>query len=115
MFGLFKKRGGKAASGRKVTFRLIQVGYEGEIVSDERFEVGPGQATFGRLPDNEIVIPSGFVGKRHARIDFRGDEVIVTDLGTTNGTVVNGKKISEPTSLSPGDVISFDDYRLSRE
>lgn len=114
MFGLFKKRGGRS-SGSTFTFRLIQVGLEGEILHDERFELGAGDATFGRLPDNDIVIPAGVAGRNHARLELRGDVVTVTDLGTANGTVVNGKKITEPTRLNPGDVITVDDWRLSRE
>ena len=56
------------------------------------------QATL-RLPDVGI-------SRRHARIDFDGTQVVLTDLGSTNGSMVNGQRISAVT-LNPGDMIQI--------
>jgi pSer/pThr/pTyr-binding forkhead associated (FHA) protein len=112
MFGLFKKL--ERRGGRSFTFRLVRIDM-GEVRHDERFELGPVDATFGRGKDNDIVIPCPAVGKQHARLSFQDDLVTVTDLGTTNGTTLNGKRIGAPTPMKPGDTIRLDEWHLSLE
>lgn len=47
------------------------------------------------------------VSRQHASLEKSGDEVTLSDLGSTNGTFVNGSKLSAPTLLSPGDNVQF--------
>ena len=61
--------------------------------------------TIGRGRDNDIVLPSDCVSRRHVRLEHRPDGLFLIDLSSTNGTYVNGSKLSKPHRLEPGDVI----------
>jgi hypothetical protein len=63
--------------------------------------------TFGRDSDNDIVLDDTQVSRNHARLIRQGDEVIMEDLGSTNGTLVNGKPIVGQHVLQPADIISI--------
>jgi hypothetical protein len=52
-------------------------------------------STIGREPGLDVVLPDGSVSRRHARIELRGESFFVVDLGSANGTFVNGAKVSE--------------------
>jgi pSer/pThr/pTyr-binding forkhead associated (FHA) protein len=56
----------------------------------------------GRRPDSALRIPTGDVSRQHCEIVVSDDSVVVRDLGSSNGTYVNGKRIAE-TKLTPGD------------
>ncbi len=68
--------------------------------------------TIGRSPDSDLAIADSFVSTRHARIDPTGEGPVLTDLGSTNGTVVNGKRRSRPARLREGDTITLGDVLL---
>ena len=59
----------------------------------------------GRGAENDIALADDFASARHARIEPRRDGVWVADAGSTNGTYVNGSRLSKPYRLRPGDVI----------
>ena len=61
--------------------------------------------TVGRSAENDLPLVDDFASARHARIEPRRDGVWVSDAGSTNGTYVNGSKLSKPHRLAPGDVI----------
>ena len=61
--------------------------------------------SIGRSGQNDIALTDDFASARHARIEPRRDGVWVSDAGSTNGTYVNGSKLSKPQRLKPGDVI----------
>ena len=61
--------------------------------------------TIGRNDDCDIVLPDRQVSRYHARVQWRGDHFEVEDLGSKNGTHVNGADVIEPTSLRDGDEI----------
>ena len=66
--------------------------------------------TIGRSPENDMaLVADDFATARHARIEPRRDGVWVEDLGSTNGTFVNGSKLTRPRKLTPGDVIRVGD------
>jgi hypothetical protein len=65
------------------------------------------QLTIGRDPSNPIHITDAEVSRRHARLMLQGGRYVLEDLGSTNGTFVNGRRISAPYVLKPGDVISL--------
>ncbi len=74
--------------------------------------VRPGQpVTIGRDESNAIVIDSTFVSKAHAVVEWRGGECIVEDLGSANGTTVNGLPV-QVSEIRAGDVIEVGDQRL---
>ena len=70
------------------------------------------ELTVGRMPGNDIVIASGNISKRHARIVFRDGRAIVVDLKTTNGTFVNGKRVVAPVILGPNERVYVGDHSI---
>jgi len=71
----------------------------------ERVSVGADPVVIGRLPECPIVLADPNVSRRHAEIRRVGDTVVVTDLGSTNGTRVNGMPVREQ-DLASGDEIN---------
>ena len=59
---------------------------------------------FGRDCDG-LLLTNTESSRRHARHEIHGDDVVVVDLGSTNGTTVNGSRIEEPTVVSEADLI----------
>ncbi|MEZ4359701.1 MAG: ATPase, T2SS/T4P/T4SS family [Kofleriaceae bacterium] len=68
------------------------------------------EVTFGRVQGNDIVLPKGNVSKRHARIVLKDNKFIIVDLKSTNGTYVNGRKISSPLVVKDSDKIYIGDF-----
>ncbi len=62
----------------------------------------------GRVMGNQIVVPSGRLSKRHARVMFTNGEFVLVDLGSTNGTIVNGKPVHSHV-LADGDLVEIGD------
>ncbi len=69
----------------------------------------------GRVQGNDLMLPKGNVSKRHARLHYRDGRFVVTDLKSTNGTYLNGRKISQPTIVREGDKIYVGDFVLRIE
>lgn len=67
-----------------------------------------GRVTVGRVPGNTVVIEDPSVSRNHAEIVFEGPDVIVRDLGSSNGTYLNGEPVSEEV-LYDGDTVRFGD------
>lgn len=61
------------------------------------------EVVIGRSAECELRVPSVAASRRHAAVVRRGDDVFVRDLGSTNGTLVNGGKIAGERALQPGD------------
>lgn len=64
-------------------------------------------ATIGRLPENTIYIPDERLSREHARIEFRDGTFFLNDLGSRNGTALNGSLVSNPQPLHGGDTIEL--------
>jgi pilus assembly protein CpaF len=69
----------------------------------------------GRVQGNDLMLPKGNVSKRHAKLSFREGRFLVADLKSTNGTYVNGRKISQSTVVREGDKIYVGDFVLRFE
>lgn len=65
------------------------------------------QLNIGRDASNEIVINDAEVSRRHARLTFQGGKYVLEDLGSTNGTFVNGQRLAGPRVLKAGEVVSL--------
>lgn len=70
------------------------------------FRLEGDPVVLGRRESCEIVLPDGSISRRHARIDPRKGNWVITDLNSTNGTFVNGERIKVKT-LSPGDSVKL--------
>jgi FHA domain len=85
--------------------RLVVV--ESPVLNDgEEYEIDSAPITIGRGGQNDIAIDGDeFASARHVRFEPRRDGVWVTDLGSTNGTYVNGVRIDGARRLAAGDVV----------
>lgn len=75
-----------------------------------------GPVVIGRSPSSDIVIDEPFVSATHARFTLQGPALVLEDLNSTNGTLVNGHPISVPVTLRDGDEVQVGDaiMRVSR-
>ena len=71
-----------------------------------------GPVIVGRSPSADIVIGAGYVSARHARFSLMGQNLFVEDLGSTNGTTVNGQPISDPVALNENDIVTVGDVSI---
>jgi pilus assembly protein CpaF len=73
------------------------------------------EITIGRVAGNDIVLAKGNISKRHSRIVLRDAKFIIVDLKSTNGTYVNGRRISAPQVLKSPDKVYIGDYTIQVE
>jgi hypothetical protein len=89
--------GGGAPGGRNI--RLVS--------GDGRtYPLQIGSTVIGRGDQANLRLPDVGISRRHARLDFDGSQVVLTDLGSTNGTMVNGQRVSA-VALNPGDMVQL--------
>lgn len=86
-------------------------------LTDRSFEVTPSKAIVGRLDDNQLPLPEASVSSRHCEIFAKGDDIIVKDLGSTNGSFINEKAIEsgKEATLRPGQVLRLGQVELRYE
>lgn len=66
--------------------------------------------SMGRASDNTVVFDSSRVSRHHAQIRFSQTGSVIEDLGSTNGTWLNDRRLAEPRPISSGDIIRLADY-----
>jgi pSer/pThr/pTyr-binding forkhead associated (FHA) protein len=99
-----------AATGRLVVVKSP------DLNPGEDYEVDSAQLTIGRGGQNDIAIGSDeFASARHARFEPRHDGVWVQDLGSTNGTYLNGARLERPRRLAEGDIVRIGETDLRYE
>ncbi len=76
------------------------------MADGRRVGIGDDIVTVGRLPECAIVLTDPNASRRHAQIRRDGDAVVLVDLGSTNGTRVNGTRVREQR-LTHGDTITI--------
>lgn len=79
----------------------------------ERFVFEQKEVTLGRIADNDLVLYDASVSRRHSMVYHRNGQFILEDLGSSNGTVLNGYLINQPTVLCEGDQLSIGAVRFS--
>jgi uncharacterized RDD family membrane protein YckC len=67
--------------------------------------------SIGRDPSNDLVLPDAMVSRRHAVVEFRGSQYFIRDCNSSNGSLVNGDRVSE-RSLRDGDLVAIGTARL---
>lgn len=80
-----------------------------------RLDFDKPEVTIGRVQGNDIILPKGNVSKRHSRIVFKDGKFIIVDLKSTNGTYVNGRKITSPLVIKETDKVYIGDFILTIE
>jgi pSer/pThr/pTyr-binding forkhead associated (FHA) protein len=88
-------------------------GFAAEVVvltgdgDPERVRLRPQGHVFGRSQDADIPIDDPYASEFHARLGVQDDKVMVHDLGSTNGTYVNGRRVTSPRSVVRGDTVQI--------
>jgi len=88
---------------------VLRVSAPGRPARDVALDGRP--VTIGRATDVEVVLADALASRRHARLSSRGGRLVLADLGSTNGTRVNGEPIREAV-VGPGDRIEIGATRL---
>jgi ABC-type multidrug transport system ATPase subunit len=89
---------------QSVDFKLI---LEEDTNSPREFELTRPEIIIGRDPNVDLTIPSPAVSRRHARLTRQGEGYLLEDLGSSNGTYLNGERLVEQRELKTGDQIRF--------
>lgn len=85
------------------------------LVGGRRMVVGPDGATIGRSRQCDVVLDDPNVSRSHAEIRPRGGSWVLADLGSTNGSRLNGRRVDGPEVLRRGDEIQLGATRLTFE
>jgi pSer/pThr/pTyr-binding forkhead associated (FHA) protein len=114
-FVLAPQQAAAAGLGRSQTGMLVVLASPAIEPGTER-ELDSSPVTLGRAAENDLVLDADeFASVHHARIEPRRDGVWLQDLDSTNGTFVNGIKLTRPQKLTPGDVIRVGETDLRYE
>jgi Inner membrane component of T3SS, cytoplasmic domain len=104
------------AIGQQIRSGRLVVVDSGVLDRGEEFRLDSADLTIGRGGQNDVSIEGDeFASARHVRIEPRRDGVWVHDLGSTNGTHVNGLRIDRPRKLVTGDVVRVGETELRYE
>jgi len=87
----------------EVAMLILQRGGQGS----QRWRLDKSEMLIGRVPESDIILPDRQVSRRHARIFRRGDTYYIEDLGSKNGTWVNGQPLHGVRPLEDGDEIQI--------
>lgn len=96
-----KREAAPAATGAGALLALVE---DGSVVKE--FPLEADRLVIGRLEDSDVQIPDPGASRRHAEVRRDGEEYVLVDLGSTNGTLVNEAPVSERT-LEEGDRITI--------
>src|ERR1700739_3465764 len=89
--------------------RLVSIGSS----PPREYSLDKPAIAIGSHPSNDLVLDDTTVSRRHATIARKPGGFELTDLGSTNGTFVNGRRVGDPIALKPGDEIKFGAVRFS--
>jgi hypothetical protein len=77
------------------------------LMGGKRLVVGPAGVTMGRSRQSDVMVDDPNVSRTHAEIRPRGGSWVLSDLGSTNGSRLNGRRLEGPEVLKPGDEIEL--------
>ena len=103
--GLGSHLGAGSTAGRRGGGRvgeLVIVRSDGQVGT--RITVNDS-AVLGRSPDADVLLDDPYASMFHLRLTIDGDTMVLADLGTTNGTYVNGRRTTSPVGLNAGDSV----------
>ena len=85
-----------------------------EGIEPTSFELAKEVTSVGRVQGNDIVLDHQSVSGNHGELVLRGQDVYIRDLGSTNGSYIDGSKVAE-SPVQPGEVITFGEVQLKLE
>jgi FHA domain len=97
-----------AESGGEIKARLVSISIHPQL----EYRLDKNTLAIGSHHSNDIVLTDTTISRRHATISRRLGRFVLTDLGSTNGSYINGRRISRPTALRRGDEIRFGSARF---
>ena len=86
-----------------------------EGLTGQSYELKVEKTTVGRVEDNAFHIPQGSISSHHCEIWLRGNDIVVKDLNSTNGTFVNGQQVTTEAVLKPGQTLRLGQVELRLE
>lgn len=102
------KGGGRSESRLSAGIEVVKSEGENQIPLGSVYPLHP-ITNIGRMSDNNIVLESSYVSSHHARIYQRNNSYVIKDMGSTNGTFLNGARINGPTVINRDDLIGIGD------
>src|SRR6266700_8112480 len=83
-------------------------------MSGRSHELKVDKTTIGRVEDNTFQIPEPSVSSHHCEVLLKGSDVVVHDLNSTNGTFINGEKVTE-SPIKPGQILRLGQIEMRLE
>jgi hypothetical protein len=81
--------------------------FKDEKGADRRILVEGNKFVIGRHSENDLSIPNGKLSREHVKIESFGEVYVVSDCGSSNGTILNGAELREPVALNDGDKLNL--------
>jgi len=103
-----------SAPGARVSSSGLRLIAEGGPYDGREFNLPPGGLKVGRATDNDLVLDDPSLSRHHAQVNRPGGKLEVEDLGSSNGTFVNGRRVGK-SPIGPGDVVRFGDLTFRLE
>ena len=85
----------------------LWLNYRDENGDERRVSVGRERFVIGRSPENDLCIANGNLSRQHVEIEKSGEDFIVSDCNSSNGTTLNGADLQAPAALKDGDVLNL--------
>jgi hypothetical protein len=107
---------GLADSAPRVKAGRMVVAKSPTLSPKETWQLDSAPVTIGRSGQNDVTLDGDeYASAKHARIEPRRDGVWLEDLGSTNGTYLNGIRVTRPRKLTPGDLVRVGETELRYE
>jgi pSer/pThr/pTyr-binding forkhead associated (FHA) protein len=86
-----------------------------EGMTGQSYELKVDKTTVGRVDDNTFQIVQPSVSSHHCEVLLRGNDVVIKDLNSTNGTFINGQQVTGEAVLKPGQVLRLGEVEIRLE
>src|SRR4051812_28666449 len=86
-----------------------------EGLTGRTYELKVDKTTIGRVEDNAFQIPDGSVSGHHCEVLLRGNDVVVKDIGSTNGTFINGQQVTGEGVVKSGQILRLGTIEMRLE
>ena len=81
-----------------------------DLANNERVKLSQPSQTLGRHADCDIVLDDDEASRQHARIEIKAGDILLEDLGSTNGTYLNNQEIRKVSKVEGGDIITIGEH-----